>query len=253
MLAAKSKQDFKRLWEIDAVRGIAIVMMLVSNAVFDLHFFRIAAVDISSGFWWAFARTTAALFIFIVGVSLVLSTARFRNTKGYSGRKLTKKLFVRGLKIFGLGLLITAATFTLFPQNTDLFGVLHLIGLSIIFARPFLALRFGNLALGLAAILIGVYLSGLRFDFPWLLWLGLSPANNFAVDYTPLFPWFGFVLLGMFTGNLLYKGGVRQFRLPELSTFLLIRGLNFLGRNSLKIYLAHQPVFVVSLYLLFLL
>ena len=35
----------------------------------------------------------------------------------------------------------------------------------------------------------------------WLLPLGIHPATFFSVDYEPIFPWFGVVLIGMGLGE----------------------------------------------------
>ena len=74
-----------RYQEIDMVRGIAILMMIFFHTVFDLSFFRISAIDPSSGFWRYFAFSTASLFLLIVGISLTLSHARAVST--LSGRQ----------------------------------------------------------------------------------------------------------------------------------------------------------------------
>ncbi len=42
-------------------------------------------------------------------------------------------------------------------------------------------------------------------------WLGFEPENHVYVDYFPLFPWFGLVLIGLWLGNLLYAGSTRRF------------------------------------------
>jgi uncharacterized membrane protein len=68
------------------------------------------------------------------------------------------------------------------------------------------------------------------------------------VDYYPLFPWFGIALLGAFAGLTLYPGGIRGFSLPDLSEKTPIRGLTFLGRHSLLIYLVHQPILLAILF-----
>jgi uncharacterized membrane protein len=65
-------------------------------------------------------------------------------------------------------------------------------------------------------------------------------------DYRPLLPWFGMVLIGLFFGNLVYGDGRRPAGLPSAAP-VLARPLLPLGRNSLAIYLVHQPVMVALL------
>src|SRR5512136_1803825 len=68
--------NVSRFREIDAARGIAILMMIVFHTVFDLNFFMIAPVNVSTGFWRWFAMATASLFLLVAGISLVVSHAR---------------------------------------------------------------------------------------------------------------------------------------------------------------------------------
>ncbi len=235
----------KRFWEVDFLRGVAVVMMIISNFVFDLTFF---GVDIyfSSKFWWYFAHLTAGIFIFLVGVSLTLSYSR---AKKLGVKKVFKKYLQRGLKIFSLGMLITLVTYVYISKGFIIFGILHFIGIAIILGYFFLRFRYTNLFLGAAFVLFGIYLRSFTFDFPWLLWLGLIPKGFYTLDYFPIFPWFGIVLMGIFTGNSLYPNYKRKFRMPDLSKNSLIKFFCFLGRNSLKIYLFHQPVIFFLLYL----
>ncbi|PKL70413.1 MAG: hypothetical protein CVV30_03385 [Methanomicrobiales archaeon HGW-Methanomicrobiales-1] len=232
-----------RLWEIDLFRGIAILMMVVFHTVFDISFLGIAPVDVATGFWRYFAYLTASLFLLIVGVSLIISHARA--VQKLSGFPLVKKYFLRGAGIFALGLLVTLGTWWYLHEGYVIFGILHLIGISIMLSPLFF--RFGklNILLGLACIPVGWIISGLGGP-AFLLPLGIIPSGFASVDYTPLFPWFGMVLIGMGLGECLYTGGVRQFSLRSLPD-LLVRPLSFLGRHSLVIYLVHQPVIVLLL------
>ncbi len=230
-----------RFWEIDCLRGLAVVLMIFFHFVTDLDFLRVWDVELYSGFWWFFPRAIAATFILLVGTSLTLSLARVRQTR-LAGARLYPKYLKRGLVIFSWGLVITLGTWLLYPQGFVIFGILHFIGVAIILAYPFLRFRYGNLVLGVILIALGVYLEGLTVGFPWLVWLGLRPRHFHTVDYFPLLPWFGVVLIGVFLGHTLYPGYTRRFRLPDGSNLALVRGFGFLGRHSLLIYLIHQPI-----------
>jgi len=85
------------------------------------------------------------------------------------------------------------------------------------------------------------------FAWPCLLWLGLEPDNHMYVDYFPLIPWFGVVLIGIFLANILYADNIRRFPLPDLTHLRLVRMLQHLGQNSLMIYLIHQPLLFLIL------
>ncbi len=239
----------QRFWEIDFLRGIAIIMMVLYHLLYNLHYFAHYNVNVYSGFWMYFARTTATTFIFLVGVSLSVSFSRTK--KIHKDRnKLFMKYFRRGLKVFSWGLMITLVTWVFLREGFVIFGILHLIGISIILAYPFLKLRYWNLLVGLFCIFLGAYLKGLVFNFYWLSWLGFRPAQFYSVDYFPLLPWFGVVLIGIFFGNLLYSDCSRRFQLVDLSFFSGIKVFCFLGKHSLLIYLLHQPLIIAVLFIL---
>jgi uncharacterized membrane protein len=236
-----------RFWEVDFLRGIAIILMVLFHMVFDLNYFGVYEVEMSSGFWFYLARFTASLFLLLVGVSLSLSYSRAR-LLGQEDR-FRFRLMKRSLWIFSLAMGVTLVTYLFIGRGFIVFGVLHLIGVSLLLAYPFLRLHGMNFILGLLFILIGLFLQSLSVDFSWLLWLGLAPMDFRSVDYFPLLPWFGVILMGVAFGDLFYRGYSRRIPVPDLAGSSLVSGLAFLGRNSLAIYLAHQPVLIGLLYL----
>jgi uncharacterized membrane protein len=238
-----------RFWEIDLLRGVAILMMIGYHVPYDLDYFGSYTVDVQSGFWFFFARAIATIFLLLVGISLTLSFSRAAKLRKTEKRLYTKYL-KRGLKIFSWGLVITFTTWFFLREGFVVFGILHLIGISIILAYPVIKVRYGNLVLGIVFIALGIFINKVTVGFPWLLWLGLTPARFYSVDYFPLLPWFGVVLIGIFLGNSLYPHYRRSFDLHDLSQFTFIRWLCFLGQHSLLIYLVHQPVLIASLYLM---
>ena len=232
-----------RFFEIDLFRGIAILMMILFHTVFDLRFFRIMSIDVSSGFWWYFALATASLFLLITGVSLTISYSRA--AQQLSGFALTKKFLLRGVFIFACGLLVTLVTYLYLGTGFVVFGILHLIGVSIMLSVLFFRFRGWNILAGVVVIVTGIFCAGVTGPL-WLLPLGIHPAGFFSVDYTPLFPWFGMVLIGMGAGSLLYPSGVRRWGVPPLPQGA-VQPLVFLGRHSLLVYLLHQPVILLLL------
>jgi uncharacterized membrane protein len=185
------------------------------------------------------------MFVLLVGLSLNISYWKARK----EGKADFSKFLKRGIFIFSLGLIITAITYFFLGSSYIRFGVLHLIGLSIILAYPFLRLKRGlSLLLGIILILLGVALSTITINTNLLLIFGLYTANFSSVDYFPLLPWFGVILIGLYFGKFFYKNGERTFRLNfqlKASNPICV-----LGRNTLLIYLIHQPIFIGILYLL---
>lgn len=235
----------RRYWEIDFARGCAVVMMVAFHTAFDLAYFGVMDIRVSSGPWRLLAVCTATLFLFLVGLSLAISGARARDV--LDGRAYTLKFIRRGAGIFALGLLITAVTLVFVPASPILFGILHLIGVSVMLAPLFLPCKWANLAAGLALIAAGT-VTGAIHGPEFLLWVGIHPDTFSSLDYTPLVPWLGVVLVGVFAGKVLYPGGRRRLDVPEVS-FFPRNEVCFLGRHSLAIYLLHQPAILLVILL----
>ncbi len=230
--------------EIDSARGVAVVMMVIFHAAFDLNYLGIVLLPVSQGGLKLLALATAALFLFIVGISLSISSAHAE--KVLSSREFILKYLSRGGFIFLLGLGITAVTWALLPGGAVLFGILHLIGVAVMASPLYARRKWASLIVGAVIIALGPVVSGLQGS-SLLIWIGIQPPSFYSVDYTPVFPWLGVVLLGVFFGMTVYPFGNR----PESFTPGSIRPLSYLGRHSLAIYLIHQPVIIGLLLLAF--
>jgi uncharacterized membrane protein len=230
----------QRFWEVDAARGLAIVMMVVYHLTYDLDTFGGYGIESTSGFWARFADAAASAFLFLVGLSLAISYSR-------AGRGHPGKYLRRGLRIFAYGMAITIV-FLALGLGVVAFGILHLIGVSIILAYPLVEYRLANLFLGISVIAVGWYMRAqdISAQSPLLLPLGVVPEGMFMPDYRPLLPWFGVVLLGLFAGNVLY-GGSRRPVMAAKRAPAAAKPLVPLGRNSLFIYLIHQPILIALL------
>ncbi|MBD3313715.1 DUF1624 domain-containing protein [Candidatus Woesearchaeota archaeon] len=232
-----------RIPEVDFLRGIAILMMVFYHFMWDLWYLDVIDASVSSGFFNIFQTLTAGLFIFIVGVSLVLS---------YNLKKRRYRYFlIRGLKIFAGGLVITAGSLAFSPDAFVFFGILHFIGLSIIIAALFVRFTYFNLLIGTLSIAAGIYLEKFIFSFPWLVWLGFRHPVS-TLDLYPLLPWIGLVFLGMFAGKMLYPKGNRAFSLKIISLKIknISRPVQYMGRHAFLIYFLHLPVVFAAAYLI---
>jgi uncharacterized membrane protein len=229
--------------EIDLLRGIAIVMMIVFHFVFDCAFFSLVPFVVDTGFWRYFAYATASLFLLVAGTSLAISHARA--ARHLAGWPLVQKFLVRGAGIFACGLLVTVATWWYLQEGFVIFGILHLIGVAVMLSPLFFRFRTGNAAIGIAFILLGWILATVPGPAA-LLVFGIHPAVFWSVDYTPIFPWMGLVLIGMAAGEYFYPGGERRWEMPRLPA-RAVAPLAFLGRHSLVIYLVHQPLILAAL------
>ncbi len=243
------KASNSRFWEIDTWRGVAVITMIIYHLSWDLWFFGAASgLDPFHGWLKLLQRFTASSFIILAGLSVAIANQRLERS-GAEPRTIFRYFLRHGLIIFGWGMLITLVM-AFSGVGYVHFGVLHLIGFSIIAAYPFRRLRWVNIALWAILWIAGNFVDSVRVDTLWLTWLGFHPARYFPVDYFPVIPWFGVALLGVGLGNLLYTADGLIFTLPNAADRPLVRGLRFLGSHSLTIYLIHQPILFAILWLL---
>ena len=232
-----------RYTSIDALRGCAIVLMVVYHFSFDLSYFKLADFDFYRDPFWLASRTVIlSLFLGLVGVSLVLATAR-----GFNLRRYLRRLAV----LVASAVLVSGSTWWMFGERFVFFGVLHFIALASVLGLLFVRAAWLSLAAGVAMLLVGnAYQSG-WFDEPGRRWIGLMTHKPPTEDYVPLLPWFGVVLLGIFAGRQLLRFRPEQARGTAIGASAAVRSLAFAGRHSLLIYLAHQPLLLgaLSLYL----
>jgi uncharacterized membrane protein len=225
-----------------------MVLMVFYHAVAASALYGLYSGNVYADPWRILARGIAGTFILVVGVSLTLSYNRVKSKLG--PKQIFQKYLVRGASLFGWGMVVTVVTYLVVPWGYAVFGILHLIGVSIILAYPVLRYRWVCLAGGVLVVAVGVNVNRFVSAFPWLLWLGVRQYGRYMIDWFPVLPWFGVVLLGVSLGLSLYPGGTRRFGLPDLSRVPPIRALAFLGRYSLVIYLLHEPVILAVFMLL---
>ena len=182
-----------RFWEVDLLRGIAIMLMVLYHFAFDLNYFGLVKIDVKSGVFLTIARLAVTLFLLLVGLSLHLSFSRAERL-GRQDRFATR-LFRRSAWILTLALCITVVTYLLLGRGYIIFGALHMIGLSLLLAYPFLRLGRKNFIFGSILIILGWYVQDISVEHYWLLWLGLAPPDFYSLDYIPMLPWFGVVLV----------------------------------------------------------
>lgn len=225
----------------DALRGFAVVLMMVFHFCFDLADFGYARFDFYHDPFWLNARIfIVTLFVGVSGVSLMLSGRNGVNWPRFWRREAI---------LLGCAILISVASYAMMPQAWIFFGILHFIALAALLAVPFLRMGKINLLLGMGLIVMGIWVSHPLFDMPALQWFGLMTHKPVTEDYAPFLPWFGVLLVGMFLGKYLLS---QPFFAYPLRQHALFRPLLWLGRHSLLVYMLHQPVFILLLTLFFL-
>lgn len=237
-----------RFWEIDAFRGIAVIMMISYHILFDLTFLNIFTFPLQSISIRLFLYPIGTTFLLLVGISLVLSYHRYKNKKDRDP-PFTKYL-KRGLFLVSLALFITLVTWIYPHQGFIVFGVIHCIGISIILSYWFISRPATALITGLIFVLIGIFFRTLSTSNPYLFWLGITTQTFYTLDYFPLLPWLGVVLIGIFLGQHLYPHLEKKYETFQLQP-KMIQPITYLGRHALIIYVLHQPILFAILYFLF--
>ena len=214
-----------RIELMDAVRGLALCLMVIHHLLYDLcAFCALPWVWFSNPVFDALHYFFAGLFILLSGVSSNFSRSNVK----------------RGLRALLLALVITLAT-TLIGMPI-VFGVLHLLGSCMLLYG--LTQRFWKklppravAALSVVGILLTARLvNGYPTRIPHLWMFGLTTPDFYSSDYFPLLPW-GFVfLLGTWAGAYVRAGALPRWFYEKKAPHLAA-----VGRKGLFIYMAHQP------------
>lgn len=224
----------KRIWELDVLRGLWILLMFAIHIAYDLVIL-FDVVDLRDPTLFNLSQEWGGLlFLVISGVCATLGSHPVR----------------RGLQVLGCGAvisLVTAGMYFLGFAGRDIiiyFGVLQCLGCCMLLWPLF---RKGNPwilgILGLILAILGRYLTNhVEVDFPWLIPFGVTSRNFASSDYFPLLPNFGYFLVGSWIGGTLYR--TKTSLMPNVNpNNPLIRFFSFFGKHSLIIYMVHQPVF----------
>lgn len=221
----------KRIWELDAFRGICILGVIIVHTVFDLRYFVGLQFDLHPLFR-IIMDYGGVLFVILSGVCVTLGS---RNVQ-------------RGLALLCFAFVITAAAEVMIALGLAgdsvhiWFGVLHLLGVCMLLYQFYKKLPTWAIAvLGAVIVLLGYWFQTFRVDTEWLFPLGLCSTGFSAGDFFPLCPHLGWYMLGTVLGRTLYRE--RKSLLPMVpQDSPPVRFFTFCGRQSLWIYLAHQPV-----------
>lgn len=232
-----------RLHLLDALRGFLLLHMIAYHGMWNLvYLFGVRAPwyrDTPGYLWQQFICWS---FILLSGFCFLLSRNHLK----------------RGLLVFGGGAVVSLVTCILMPQNRILFGILTSIGSCMLLMIPLekllrklpalwgTVLSFGAFfllrncpkgTLGFEELVI-CQLPDSLYRNHLTAYLGFPHPQFFSTDYFSLLPWFFLFLTGFFLFRIFSEKGWNEK--------LFARGqlplLNFLGRNSLLVYLLHQPV-----------
>ncbi|MBO4928225.1 MAG: DUF1624 domain-containing protein [Clostridiales bacterium] len=251
----------KRAFELDLLRGFAIFMMILHHFAFDLRFILgydvFAFIGAECNWFWAFVHP---FFIFIfVGISGVCC-------------QFSRNNFKRAAKLGAIAIAFSVVTITadhfLNLGCAIYFNVLHVLTAATVLFALFDHVeqkktggrdsRQGDMVLMLIVALFMWLLHALPFydhtiHSPWVMILGMDPHPDSVIqvgDELGLIPWVGVFFLGVLIGRHVYKEKETLFPNAPKPFLTAIKPFEWIGRNSLLVYLIHQPIVLGILYLL---
>lgn len=250
----------ERVWEIDFLRALAILLMVTFHIVYDLDWLTNLNVSYEDPFWYWVGKSSALMFMFVSGIS-----------SGFS-----KDTVRRGLKVFCYALIVTVVTYFSLRAEYVRFGILHFLAVSMLLFPVLKKLPVVYLLIiSIISIVLGLYFHQSVTNTWLLIPFGLTYPEFSTIDYYPLFPYLGVTTLGIIAYKVFYSKGKRIIKknwpAPSLydlgkgpsstyatSNFSFLNGikkrqgsntLTFVSKHSLPIYLLHQPIILAVLYL----
>lgn len=249
----KSLAKPNRIWELDFIRGICVILMIWDHFMFDImdifgkawvtaNATNYAIVDLANNYFSGMLREVFhpiifCLFFMLCGISCNLSRNNLK----------------RGMAALFLAFGITFVS-SLFNMSIT-FGVLHMLGFSILIYYIISKLCFEDKRLIsmvclIAAICIIIATQVYTQNPPENANNNLGFIANYlgayaSADYFPMLPNLAYVLLGASVGGLVYKD--KTSVLPMLDKYGWYKPVNFLGSKALLVYIVHQPILITIL------
>lgn len=240
-----------RYTSLDILRALALISMIIFHTVWDLvYIFRIDIPWFKNDIGEIWQQSILCTFVLLSGYCFRL------------GRKRLK----RAITVIICSVIISVVTFIFMPDSSIFFGVLCFMGTAMLITMPLdkvLKKIPDSIGLIISAVLFAltknivereISLFGFKIlDIPYYLYanyftafLGFPPYGLSSADYVPIIPW----IFLFFCGYYLFRISEKKDLLKHLS-FVSCKPLEFIGRNTLWIYMAHQPVIYGILYLIF--
>lgn len=255
-ITVKRSASANRAFELDVLRGVAIVMMMFMHFSYDVRYeFGVDTFNyLHSAWFWEFIHPI--IIVLFVGISGICCSFSRNNLK-------------RGLKLLAVALAFTFGTlFVTKVMNIYcliLFNVLHMLSISTL-TYAFIVyiakkLKLNDRALSFILGFIGIYIMMLNNNLNYydnissnllLMPLGISVIGEPSVaDFMPLIPWLGVFLAAAAIGREVYPDKNTLFPNVGAGFHKAMAPLGFLGRHSLIVYIIHQPIIYAVLYLIF--
>lgn len=239
-----------RIHFLDELRGFAILCMIFFHAFYSIgNFFDMQCGLYLVEFFNPAEPYFAGLFILISGIACNLSHSNLE----------------RGVKLAFISLAVTLVTyFAVGYEFMISFGILHMLSACMLIyglANKYMKLIPSWLGIALNALLfvftfritrgqLGLpFLFSIELPASWystkfLFAFGLPDSGFYSSDYFPLFPWMFLFMAGTYLGRI----GIKR-KFPKFMHKNHVPFLSIIGRHSLLIYLAHQPLIFGICYL----
>lgn len=227
---------------LDNLRGLTLISMVMYHTVWDM-------VYIFENDWDWFKGNQSYIWQQSICWCFILLSGFCWSF----GRKKWK----RGLTVFGAGALISLVTIIVMPENRVVFGVLTLLGSSMLLMIPLeKVLRKVNPYIGLVCtFFLFLYVKDISYghlgwkEFGYIrlpqewycnlfsAYWGLPADEFFSSDYFGIFPWLFLFVTGYFVFRIFERN-----RWMDVLKVGGIKPLEVLGKNSLLVYMVHQPL-----------
>lgn len=239
--------QLNRMPFIDWLRGFSVFLMIVYHLCYDLDMFGYIDTIFGRGYWIPFRYIIVILFLTLVGASLV-----FAHHKGIRWSNVRK----RSLQLLLASIAVTISSYFIAPSKVTVFGILHFILVASFLVLPLINKPKLAMVIGVVIFIAGHLIATSMFEPFGLHWIGMVENKRPALDYVPVFPWLGMVLIGIAIGHWFIRSetGHRFSTLDLTNThsvglFKYVHILmHWLGRHSLVIYLVHQPLLFGAFY-----
>lgn len=252
----------RRIWELDYLRGFAIIMMIFDHLMYDLrnidsYFGNYYAVN-NSVFEWL--NNLAELYwgselrfyghLFFVSLFLIISGISFTFSKSNLSRSL--KMLIVAVLISIITLILQELTGM---RMFIIFGVIHMYAFCTFITYLFRRIWDNDIfimTIATAAIIYGIsfefwslnYVAGITFENIWGIIIGF---NSYGADSFGIIPYVGIIMIGTVIGNQFYKNRVSLLPNVKLSEKNVVL---FTGKHSLIIFLTHQLFLFALIFLI---
>lgn len=240
-----------RFQKLDILRWLAILLMIIFHINYSLlNIYWIKFLNFSEIFWFIIWKISVLLFITISWISFFLAEKKYSSKKD-NKKSISKKYFKYSLFLWFISLVITFWTYFILRSQTILFWIIHFFSISYLLILFFRRFKYFNIIIWLIIILIPFFVSmKTNSHYLFFLWF-LYPWFN-SSDFYPIFPYFGIFLISYWISIFLDKKWFLEKIFWWQNNWMISTSLEYIWKRSLLVYLIHQPIIILIIYLILL-